>query len=126
MTLTEKPTTKPPAKLKLKAPRTAAVILSLQPEATERGLTYCFFLRTAQEKINIQEMGIDRIRFRQTATGVRMLEILGSEKDEKADPLPSRLREALADVATVAMPVEWQRKCGPKRAGYYSGVARRA
>lgn len=104
------PATKATAKPKLKAPRTAAVILSLQAEAAERGLTYCSVLRTTQEKINIQELGIDRIRFRQTAMGVRMLEISGSEKDEKADRLASRLREALADVATVAMPVEWQRK----------------
>lgn len=99
-----RPTRTATAKPKLKAPRTATVILSLQPEAAERGLTYCSVLRTAQEKVNIQQLGIDRIRFRQTKTRARMLEITGSEKDEKADRLASRLREALADVTTVARP----------------------
>lgn len=101
-----RPAVKATAKRNLKAPKTAAVVVQLQPEAAERGLTYGSILRTAQDKVNPQELGIDRIRFRQTATGARMLEIPGSEKDEKADQLASRLREALVDVATVSRPVK--------------------
>ncbi|CAH2108904.1 unnamed protein product [Euphydryas editha] len=102
-----KPSAKPTAKPSgLKAPKTAAVILSLQPEAAETGLTYSSILRTAQEKVNLQELGIDRIRFRQTATGARMLEIPGSGKQEKADKLAESLRGVLSEVANVVRPVK--------------------
>lgn len=101
-----KQTAKPSAKRKLKAPRTAAVILSLQPEAAEKGQTYSSVLQAAREKINIEELGIDRIRFRQTATGARMWEIPGSDRVAKADRLAESLREALSGVASIVRPVK--------------------
>ncbi|CAH2098001.1 unnamed protein product [Euphydryas editha] len=102
----ENPAAKATAQPKMKAPKTAAVVLSLQPEAVERGITYSSILRTAQEKVNLQELGISRIHFRQTATGARMLEIPGSEKHEKADRLAESLRGVLSEVANVVRPVK--------------------
>ncbi|XP_045453892.1 uncharacterized protein K02A2.6-like [Melitaea cinxia] len=101
-----KPAAKATYKPKLKTPKTAAVVLQLQPEAVERGLTYSSVLRTAQEKVDLQELGIDQIRSRQTATGARMLEISGSERNAKADRLAESLRGALSGVVNIVRPVK--------------------
>lgn len=90
----------------LRSPKTAAVVLSLQPEAAERGITYSAILQQAQEKVDLQELGIDQLRFRQTATGARMLEIPGSQNNEKADRLAEKLRGVLSEVANIARPVK--------------------
>ncbi|XP_045453560.1 uncharacterized protein LOC123662808 [Melitaea cinxia] len=109
-----KPTAKPSkpsgrraanVKAKFKAPKTAAVVVQLQPTAIEKGQTYDSIFRSAEDTVKLEELGIERILFRHTATGARMLEIPGSDKEEKADRLASRLREALTDVATVVRPV---------------------
>ncbi|XP_045452676.1 uncharacterized protein LOC123661781 [Melitaea cinxia] len=101
-----RPATKATVKAKFKAPKTAAVVVQLQPAAVEKGQTYDSIFRSAEDTVKLEELGIERILFRHTATGARMLEIPGSDKEEKADRLASRLREALSDVATVVRPVK--------------------
>lgn len=100
------PAGRTPAKTALKSPKSAAVVLSLQPEAAEKGITYSAVLQMAQEKVDLQELGIERLRFRQTATGARMLEIPGSQNSEKADRLAEKLRGALAEVASISRPTK--------------------
>lgn len=90
----------------LRNPKSAAVVLSLQSDAAEKGVTYSDVLRVATEKISLQELGIDQLRFRQTATGARMFEISGSEHSEKADQLAQKLRVVLSEVANIARPVK--------------------
>lgn len=90
----------------LKPFKSAAVVLTLQPEAAEKGVTYSAIIETAQEKVDLQGLGIDRINFRQTATGARMLEIPGSQSSDKADRLAEKLRGVLSEVANVARPVK--------------------
>lgn len=87
-----------------KSPQSAVVVLSLQPEAAEKGVTYSAVLQKAQEMVDLQELGIDQLRFRQTATGARMLEIPGSQNKEKADRLAEKLRGILSEVANVTRP----------------------
>lgn len=91
---------------KLRAPRSAAVVITLQPEAVESGLSYDKVLAEAREKINLGEIGITGLKFRLAATGARVLEIPGKESGDKADQLASKLRKALPDSVRVARPTK--------------------
>lgn len=90
----------------LRSPKSAAVVLSLQPDAADKGVSYSDVVKVAQEKISLEELGIDQLRFRQTATGARMLEISGSQNSEKADQLAEKLRSVLSGVANIARPIK--------------------
>lgn len=81
--------------VKLNPPRSAAVVITLQPGAEERGVTYSKVLAEARGKINLTGLGITELRFRQAATGGRILEIPGTSSSEKADTLAEKLRESL-------------------------------
>lgn len=98
--------TSKPAKVSLRSPKSAAIVLSLQPEAVKRGISFGDALQMAQDRVDLTELGIEQLRFRQTATGARMLEISGSENSEKADKLAEKLRGALSEVASIARPIK--------------------
>ncbi|XP_045534330.1 uncharacterized protein LOC123721075 [Papilio machaon] len=89
--------TRPPErpKVKLRAPKTAAVTLTLAPGAEESGTTYATVLAEAKSRINLAELGIADVKFRRAATGARMLEVGGDAAPEKADSLAAKLREVL-------------------------------
>ncbi|XP_028170411.1 uncharacterized protein LOC114360055 [Ostrinia furnacalis] len=89
----------------LTPPRTSAVVISLQPEAVEKGASYGEAIKKAREVLSLDELGMDHVRCRRTATGARMLEISGSQSGEKADQLAVKLNEVLEGVARVARPV---------------------
>ncbi|XP_063896035.1 sterile alpha motif domain-containing protein 1-like [Helicoverpa armigera] len=46
------------AAAKLRAPKTAAVVVTLQPDAVKRGVSYRDVLAQAKEAVNLQELGI--------------------------------------------------------------------
>lgn len=93
--------------VKLRAPRSAAVVITLQPEAEKRGITYAKVLGEAREKIDLASCGITGLRFRKAATGGRILEIPGVSSGEKADSLAQKLRDALdMEVTKVSRPVK--------------------
>ncbi|XP_049878852.1 uncharacterized protein LOC126375808 [Pectinophora gossypiella] len=95
------------AKVRLRAPKTAAVTLTLVPGAEERGVTYASILSDAKQRVRLADLKIDSLRFRRTATGARMLEVGGEASAEKADSLASKLREVLsAEAVRVARPVK--------------------
>lgn len=82
----------------LRAPRSAAVILKLQPAAVEGGVTYAELLRSAKEQINLEELGLtEGLRFRATQTGAKMLEVPGATSGPKADALAEKLRAIFPD-----------------------------
>lgn len=93
-------------KPKLGLPRSAAVVITLQPEAIQRGMTYTDVLTKAKASINLAELGIDGVRSRLTATGARALELPGATSGPKADLLAEKLRSALGDDARVVRPVK--------------------
>ncbi|XP_049877835.1 uncharacterized protein LOC126375036 [Pectinophora gossypiella] len=95
---------KPKKKVKLRPPRTAAVVITLQPEAVEQGLSYDKVLSSARDRIQLKDIGIAGLKFRQAVTGARVLEILGQENEEKADRLASKLKEVLPSSVRVARP----------------------
>lgn len=100
------------SKIKLRTPRSAAVVISLQPGAEEKGVTYAKVLEEARNKIDLASCGITSLRFRQAATGARMLEVPGATSGEKADTLAQKLREALnAEMVKISRPT----KCAEMR-----------
>ncbi|XP_046972897.1 uncharacterized protein LOC124539641 [Vanessa cardui] len=104
-----KPTTTPtvaPKKGKISMPRTAAVIISLQPEAEVKGVTYAQVLEKAEQSVDLAQLGIgEGIKIRRAATGARVLELPKSQSQEQAGRLADKLRVALDGVANVVLPV---------------------
>ncbi|PZC81710.1 hypothetical protein B5X24_HaOG212154 [Helicoverpa armigera] len=94
------------AAAQLRAPKTAAVVVTLLPDAVKRGVSYRDVLAQAKEAVNLQELGIaSGLRLRVTATGARMLEVPGAASGPAADALAERLRASIsADDARVSRP----------------------
>ncbi|XP_013166409.1 PREDICTED: uncharacterized protein LOC106116896 [Papilio xuthus] len=92
---------------KLQAPRSSAVIITLQPGAVERGATYASVIASAKERINPADFGAQGVRLRKAANGGRVFEFPGASSGEKADSLAQRLREILDDgVVRVSRPIK--------------------
>nr|XP_037869632.1 uncharacterized protein LOC119629086 [Bombyx mori] len=89
------PSSKKRTKKRLRAPRSQAVVLKLQPEAASRGLTYRSVLAEARAKIDLESLGIPVQRIRSSLTGAKVLVVDGDDQVEKADLLANRLKEIL-------------------------------
>jgi hypothetical protein len=102
------PVTQTPAtKRKLVSPKSSAVVVTLTPEAIEKGETYESVLRRARETMgDSATLGITPARCRQTQTGARLFEFPGALSGTQADTFAAKLREAVAGVAKVARPVK--------------------
>lgn len=90
--------------VKLASPRTTAVLITLQPEALERGVTYAQAIARAKREVQITDLGIAGVRIRQTTTGARVLQVPGASSGEKADRLAQKIQAALGEDAKVARP----------------------
>ncbi|KAM3959002.1 protein scarlet [Aphomia sociella] len=89
---------------KLVDPKTTAVTVAIRPEA-EHTQTYAEILGKIRKNVNIEEMGIESVQIRQTATGARVIEVPGADSDERADKLATRIREILPpEMVWVARP----------------------
>ncbi|CAG9783508.1 unnamed protein product, partial [Diatraea saccharalis] len=95
-------------KPRLRPPKSVAVVVTLDAEAERRGETYEGILAKARREIDLDQIGIDRqkFRFRSTRTGARIIEMAGATTAEKADLLAERLQNTLAGSARVARPVK--------------------
>ncbi|XP_037874346.1 uncharacterized protein LOC119630099 [Bombyx mori] len=90
----------------LRPPRSQAVVLKLQPEAVERGLTYRSVLAEARAKVDPGALGIPIQRIRSAVTGAKVLVVEGADQSAKADLLAQKLREVLsAEGVIVTRPV---------------------
>ncbi|CAH2093263.1 unnamed protein product [Euphydryas editha] len=95
-------------KTKLSAPSTPAVLVTLRPEAANKGVTYCQVLQSAAEKVNLADLGIkDGLKMRIAATGARLLELPKGQTPEAAERLTQELRSALDGVASVVQPTKF-------------------
>ncbi|XP_028167797.1 uncharacterized protein LOC114358118 [Ostrinia furnacalis] len=83
----------PPAPARMRPPKYAAVVVSVQPGANEKGLTYEKVIGEAKRRIDIAELGIEAVRFRKALTGATILEVSGTASDDKADSLADKLRQ---------------------------------
>ncbi|CAG9563427.1 unnamed protein product [Danaus chrysippus] len=72
------PPKKEPKQRRLRAPKSAAVVITLQPEATDRGVSYKDVLERAKKRIDLAAMDIGAVKFKVAVTGARMLEVSGS------------------------------------------------
>ncbi|XP_059058139.1 uncharacterized protein LOC131851634 [Achroia grisella] len=96
-----------PAPSKLRPPSSAAVIITMDPQAEKEGASYANILREAKSKIDLGPLGIDALRLRVAVTGGRILEIPGVDSGEKADALAAKLRELVPEeVARVSRPTK--------------------
>lgn len=84
-----------------KAPKTAVVCIKRDVD----GLSYSQILRRAREKVPIMDLGITDTRIRWAANGSVLIEVAGDNKDDKADLLADKLKEALTDKAIVSRPI---------------------
>ncbi|KAL0882750.1 hypothetical protein ABMA27_016301 [Loxostege sticticalis] len=80
-------------KVKSRPPRSTAVVLTVQPGADERGVTYEKAISEAKRRIDISELGIEAVRFRRAVTGATIIEIPGATSNDKADSLAARLKQ---------------------------------
>ncbi|XP_041984090.1 uncharacterized protein LOC121736779 [Aricia agestis] len=81
----------------LRAPKTAAVVITLQEGAEKRGVTYKDVMDKAKGSLDIVTLEIPAVKFKRAVTGARMYEVSGSSCKEKADTLASKLREVLGE-----------------------------
>ncbi|PZC70841.1 hypothetical protein B5X24_HaOG214809 [Helicoverpa armigera] len=106
----EPPAAKPAAledkRRKLARPKTEAVVVTLTPEAAERGETYESVLRRARTNVDPAELGAGRVTCRKTQTGARISEFSRAQRGTKADLFATKLREAVADTARVVRAVK--------------------
>ncbi|XP_039761484.1 translation initiation factor IF-2-like [Pararge aegeria] len=98
---------KPKPKPNLAPPKTAAVVITLAPEAARKGVTYAQVLEQAERRVNLEELGIGAgMRIRRSATGGRLLELPKEQTQDQAEVLAERLRIALEGVAEVVRPTK--------------------
>ncbi|XP_075977976.1 uncharacterized protein LOC142977774 [Anticarsia gemmatalis] len=95
-----------PARPRLTVPKSAAVVVTLHSEAAAKGVTYAQAMERAEEAVNPMDLGIESVHFRRSATGARIIEIPGSQGQEKACALAEKLKAALDGVAVIAVPVK--------------------
>ncbi|XP_026327990.1 uncharacterized protein LOC113236198 [Hyposmocoma kahamanoa] len=102
----QKVAAKDKSKTKLKPPQSAAVVISLLPEASQKGVTYAQALAEAEARVDLAGLGIEGVKFRQSATGARLLELSGPQGALAADRLAEQLRPVLDGVASVTRPTK--------------------
>ncbi|XP_013170084.1 PREDICTED: uncharacterized protein LOC106119588 [Papilio xuthus] len=90
------------------APKTAAVVVTITPEAMANGLTYDAVIAEAKAKIRLQDLGIATgVRFRVCATGARRFEVLGTDNGPQADALAERLTQVFSgDLVRISRPAK--------------------
>ncbi|KAJ0179075.1 hypothetical protein K1T71_005850 [Dendrolimus kikuchii] len=78
---------------RLRPPKSAAVILTLQPGAADRGVTYANLFSKAKARIKLADLGIEGgLRLKRARTGARMLIVPGADSAPQADALAEQLR----------------------------------
>ncbi|KAF9817183.1 hypothetical protein SFRURICE_013971 [Spodoptera frugiperda] len=92
----------------LLAPKTVAVVITLQPDAVQRGVTYGDVLAKLKGAVTPAEFGaLDGFSMKVMATGARQLEVPDATSGSSADALAKRIRACLgADEARVSRPTK--------------------
>ncbi|KAF9809417.1 hypothetical protein SFRURICE_003514 [Spodoptera frugiperda] len=79
------------------APKTAAVVITLQPDTVQRGVTYGNALAKLKGAVTAADFGtLDGFSMKVTATGACLLEVPGVASGSSADALGERIRAFLA------------------------------
>ncbi|XP_013143846.1 PREDICTED: uncharacterized protein LOC106107516 [Papilio polytes] len=90
------------------APKSAAVVVTLSPEAIAKGLTYDAVIAEAKAKIKLQDVGITTgVRFRVCATGARRFEVIGTDNGPQADALAEKMTQIFSpDLVRITRPIK--------------------
>ncbi|KAJ8738039.1 hypothetical protein PYW08_000634 [Mythimna loreyi] len=78
-----------------KAGNSSAVVITLQPAAEKKGVTYYAIMEKAKKAVlgHLDEFGSpEGFRIRRTATGARIMEVPGADSGPVADALAERVR----------------------------------
>ncbi|CAG9793099.1 unnamed protein product [Diatraea saccharalis] len=97
---------KPKKKVRLRPPKSGAVVLKLRPEAIERGVSYSEVLTGCKGKI---DPAITRggFQYRSAATGARLIEVAGEDIEERTEKLLERIKELVdPEVVEVLRPMK--------------------
>ncbi|CAB3249920.1 unnamed protein product [Arctia plantaginis] len=97
---------------KLQPPKTAAVVVTVSPEAADGGLSYAAVFKKARDSL-ANEFGTVGVRMRLAQTGARVLEFPGAEGAKTADSFAEKLRGIFA--ATDGVRVARPTKCAELR-----------
>ncbi|CAH2085123.1 unnamed protein product [Euphydryas editha] len=101
------PARRKPKKRKLAAPRSPAVLITLDEYAVSKGVTYCHLLERAAEQIDLESLGIkDGLTIRRAATGARLLELPKGQTPEAAKRLAEELQTVCGSLARVVQPMK--------------------
>lgn len=93
---------------KIRPPKTAAVVITLHPDAAEKGITYAKVIAEAKSRVNLQTLGVaSNVKMRTAATGAKLIEISGAQKVDQADSLAAKLNEVFtgSDMVQISRPV---------------------
>ncbi|XP_026747019.1 atherin-like [Trichoplusia ni] len=89
--------------------RTAAVVLTITPEAEKEGLTYATVLTKARAGVDLNAMGVDMavdpIRIRKAQTGARVLQLPKNVGQEAADEMAKKLEAIYGGDVRVTRPI---------------------
>ncbi|XP_045539743.1 uncharacterized protein LOC123722320 [Papilio machaon] len=103
----------PPKAVKIVAPKTAAIVVTLKKGATmttaEGAMSdakYTEVLAKARSSISLREFGLESVRIRTSMTGSKLMEVGGTTPEETADRLAAALVEAVGSWADITRPTK--------------------
>ncbi|XP_045541424.1 tropomyosin-1, isoforms 33/34-like [Papilio machaon] len=101
----------PPKTVKIVAPKTAAITVTLKPGATitnEAGQVseakYVDVLAKAKAAICLRDLGLETVKVRTSMTGSKLMEVGGTTPEETADRLAAELVKVIGGWADIARP----------------------
>lgn len=99
---------KPKRPSRIRPPNSSVVVLTLRPEASEKGISMGDLLAKAKEEIKLEDVGITTgVRPKRARTGARMIVIPGRDSGPLADALANKMREVLdEEVVKISRPVK--------------------
>ncbi|XP_045540353.1 nucleolar protein dao-5-like [Papilio machaon] len=101
----------PPKAVKIVAPKTAAITVTLKPGATittaegqVAEAKYTDILAKAKAAICLRDLGLETVKVRTSMTGSKLMEVGGSTPEETADRLAAELTRVIGGWADIARP----------------------
>ncbi|XP_014357676.2 actin cytoskeleton-regulatory complex protein PAN1-like [Papilio machaon] len=101
----------PPKAVKIVAPKTAAITVTLKPGATittaegqVAEAKYTDVLAKAKAAICLRDLGLETVKVRTSMTGSKLMEVGGSTPEETADRLAAELTRVIGGWADIARP----------------------
>ncbi|KAL4706441.1 hypothetical protein ACJJTC_004982 [Scirpophaga incertulas] len=100
----------------LRVPNTMAVVFTLPPELQDgKKPLFADLFKTCRGAVDLGEIGLEGgVKFRETATGARLMELPKGTSSDKADLLVSKLKQSLPQEVRITRPV----KCADVRISY--------